>query len=119
MRNAAASRGRRVRHDRNSGALEQIGQRIFQHIATKFNAIISRTQLSDRLRISRRLWMVSAGNHEFGLGQFRRDHVESLDHQLEPFVRSPLAERQNAVDWSTTSREIWEFGSARQDAVGS
>ncbi len=68
MCNAAASRGRRVRHDRNSGALKQIGQRIFRHIAAKLNAIISRTQPTDRLRITRRLRVVSAGDHEFGIG---------------------------------------------------
>ena len=62
--------------------------------------------------------MISAGNHEFRLGQLRSNRIEGLDHKLEPFVGSPFAEGQNAVDRCTTSREVGEFRPSRQNAVG-
>lgn len=48
----------------------------------------------------------------------RSNHIEGLDHKLEPFVGPPFTERQNAVDRSTTPREVGKLGPAREDAVG-
>ncbi len=61
--------------------------------------------------------MVTAGNHEFDLGQLRRDQLEGHNHELKPLIGSPLPECQNAVSGSTPPREVREFGPARKDAV--
>lgn len=63
MRNTAASRGRRVGHDRDRGALKQIGQRLLWNVAAELDAGISRALLADRLCVARGLGMISAGNH--------------------------------------------------------
>jgi hypothetical protein len=63
MRNPAASRGRRVGHDRNRGALKQIGQRLLWNVAAELDAGISRTLSPDRFRVACGLGMISAGNH--------------------------------------------------------
>ncbi len=61
--------------------------------------------------------MVSAGDHELCLGHFGRDQVESLDHQLQPFVSSPLAERQNVSGKRYATREIGKLGAPRENAM--
>jgi hypothetical protein len=117
MRDAAASRGRRVRHDCDRGALKKSGQLIFRNIAAKFYASVSGTLSPNGLRVTRGLRMVASGNHELGFGPLCRDQMEGINHEFEPLVGSPFAERQNAMDWSTTPREVREFGPTRQDAV--
>ena len=61
--------------------------------------------------------MVSSGNHKFRFGQLGSNLVERLDHQLQTFVGSPFAECKNAVDGSSTSREVGELGPARKNAM--
>jgi hypothetical protein len=61
--------------------------------------------------------MVSPGNHEFRLGQLRSDQIKGLNHELEAFVSSPFAESQNAMEGSSTPREIGEFRPARKYAM--
>jgi hypothetical protein len=62
--------------------------------------------------------MVSPGNHQLGVRQLLSDEIKSLDHQLQTFVSSPLAERQNAVLWSSAPGKIRGFRPARQYAMG-
>jgi hypothetical protein len=61
--------------------------------------------------------MVSSGNHELGFGHLLCNAVESFDHELETLIRSPFPEGENAVDGSTTSREVGELRPAREDAM--
>ncbi len=63
MRNTAASRGRKVGHDRDGGALKQIRQRLLRNVAAELDAGISRTLLADRLCVACGLGMISAGDH--------------------------------------------------------
>ena len=62
--------------------------------------------------------MISAGNHKLGLGQSLCNLVEGLNHELETFVGSPFAERENAVDGISSSRKIRELGPPCENAVG-
>ena len=61
--------------------------------------------------------MVSTGNHKPGVRQLCSDQVICLDHQFEAFVRSPLAEGENAVNRATAPREIRDLRTTRENSV--
>jgi hypothetical protein len=63
--------------------------------------------------------MISSSDYELGLGQSLRDLFERLDHQLETFVGSPFAERENTVDRISSPRKIGDLGPARKNPVRS
>jgi hypothetical protein len=115
--NAAASRGRRVWHDRDGGTLKQVRQCIFGDIAPELDARVLGAQLPDQVGVARCLWMVSPGNHQLCVWQLLSDEVKSLYHQLETFVGSPLAERQNSVLGISAPGEVREFRPARKNAM--
>ncbi len=62
--------------------------------------------------------MVRSGNHQLGFGYLGSNQIECLDHEFETFIGSPFAESENAVDGSSTSREIGELGPACKNAMG-
>ena len=63
--------------------------------------------------------MVSSADNQLGVRQSCIHNLERLNHQLEPFIRSPFSERQYAVLWIAATGEIRVFGPARQNAMGS
>jgi hypothetical protein len=97
VRDTAATRGRRVRHDRDGRVLEKIGQSILMHVAGEFDFRVCRALVFHRLHIARGVRMVPSSNHQPGVGQGFRHILESLSHQLQALVGSPFAEGQNAV----------------------
>jgi hypothetical protein len=67
------------------------------HIAGKFNGRIARALPRHRFHIARGLRMIAAANNQFGMGQACVHQMERLNHKFEPFVGTPLAEREDAV----------------------
>ncbi len=118
VRHSATSGRRGIRHHRDRRALEKIRQALFVHVAGKFNARIAGTFFLHRFHIARRLRMISSTNHQSGVGQGFRNVIESFDHQLQPFISSPLAKSQDAMLWISPAREIRILGFARKNAVG-
>jgi len=117
VRHPAASCGGRVRHHRHSRTLEQFWQVIFRYVSAKLDALISFALPLHGFDITRRLRMISSSDYEFGLRHFFSQEIESLYHQLEAFISSPLSESQDAVNRISPSREIGEFRPSRQNSV--
>lgn len=92
MRYAAAPRGRRVRHHRDSRTLEQICQIVLSYISAKFDAVLACALLLHRLDVAGSLRMISARNYQSGFRHFFRENIECLDHQPEALVGAPLPE---------------------------
>jgi hypothetical protein len=90
---------------------------IFVHVAGEFNRRISHAFLLHRFHIAGRLRVISAGDHKLGVGKSRCNFLERINHQLEPFVGSPLAERKYSVIRIAAAGEVWILGPARQNAV--
>jgi hypothetical protein len=63
MRNAAATRRRRVGHDGDRGTLEEIGQPILMHVAGELNRRIPSAFLLHGFHISRGLRMVTSADY--------------------------------------------------------
>gem|GEM_PF-1358865 len=63
--------------------------------------------------------MVSAANHQLGIGQRFRHILECFNHQLQPLISSPLAEGQNAMFRIAAAGKIRIFGFSGKNAVGS
>ena len=61
--------------------------------------------------------MIAASNDQLRVWQLLSDEVESLGHELETFVGSPLAEGQNAVLGISAPGKIREFRTARENAM--
>jgi hypothetical protein len=61
--------------------------------------------------------MVSSAHHQAGRGQNLRDQLKRIDHQLEPFVGSPLPESQNAMLRVPAPGKIRALGFSRQNAM--
>jgi hypothetical protein len=86
--------------------LEQSGKPVFIHITGKLDRRISRVLLLQRLNIPSRLRMISPADDELCIRQRVVHNGKRLDHQLEPFVSSPLSERQNAVLGIAAPRKV-------------
>jgi len=63
VRDSAATCGRGVRHNRDRGALEKIGQIVFVDVAGEFDFRICRTLLLHRFDIASGLRVIPACNH--------------------------------------------------------
>jgi hypothetical protein len=63
--------------------------------------------------------MISPADHELGIRQRLVHNRKRLDHQLEPFVRSPLSEGQNAVLWIAAAGKVGILRAARQNSMRS
>jgi len=116
---AATTSGRRIRHHRNRGTLENIWQAILIQIAGKLHSRIVSPLFLDRLNITGSLWMVPAGNDQFDVRQPRCHLLERVDHQFKPFVSSPFAECKNAMLRIAAPRKIRRLRPRGQDAVRS
>jgi hypothetical protein len=73
--------------------------------------------LSDGLRVTRSLRMVSSSDHKLRLGDPRGDEIEGLDHQFEAFIGAPLSERQNTLDGAAAPREVGELRPAGKNPM--
>lgn len=80
MCHTAASRRRGVRHNRNRGRLEQLGQIIFRNVTAKLDALIPSALPLHRVDVARSLRMIAAGDYEFGIGHLLREQIESFNH---------------------------------------
>jgi hypothetical protein len=60
--------------------------------------------------------MIPASDNQSGIGNFVREEFERLNHQFQPFVRSPLAKSQDSVRIAS-ARKFRKFRSAGEDAV--
>jgi hypothetical protein len=63
--------------------------------------------------------MITSANNQFGIGQACVHQLERLNHEFEPFVGSPLAEREDAVLRIASPGKIRIFRPSRQNAVRS
>ena len=61
--------------------------------------------------------MIPACDDQFHVRQSLRDHVESLDHELQPFVRAPFSKSENTVDGIPAACKVREFRPACQNAM--
>jgi hypothetical protein len=61
--------------------------------------------------------VISAGNDEPGVGQSARDNLESLEHQFETFISSPLTESENAMLRIAADIELRILRAASENAV--
>jgi hypothetical protein len=113
-----AATGRRgIRHYRDRGPLKKTRKLVFMNVPGEFNRRILCVLLLHRFHISRRLWMVAAGDDQLGARQSVRNKLERFEQQFKPLVCSPLAESQNAMLWISAPRKIWVFGFPRENAV--
>jgi hypothetical protein len=117
MCNAATTRRRGVRHDRDGRPLEHIRQSILLHVAGELNIGLADALLLDRLHVTSGLGMVPAADDQPGIGQDFCDQLKCINHQLKPFVGSPLAKGQNTVLGIAAPRKIRGFGFSSQNAV--
>jgi hypothetical protein len=67
VRDAAASRGRRVGHDRDGGALKQIGQRVFRNVSAELDSRIPGALLLNGFGVASSLRMISTGDHKLSV----------------------------------------------------
>ncbi len=100
---SAASRGRRIRHYRDRGALKQIGQITLGDVAAKLDSSISRTLLAHGFDVARRLWMIASRDYQSSLWHLGCKKIERLDHQFKALVRSPFSERKYSMMWRTAA----------------
>jgi len=63
--------------------------------------------------------MITPGNYQPRVGPLWGESFECFDHQLQPFVGAPFSEGEDSVQRISAAREIGEFGTARENAVGS
>jgi hypothetical protein len=119
MGHTAASRGGRIRHDRDGSTLEQIRECVFRHIAAEFDSIVARPLLLNGFRVTSGLRVVAPGNHQLRFGHLRGNQIKSLDHQFQTLVGSPFAESQDAVDGRSTPREVGKLWPPGKNAVRS
>jgi hypothetical protein len=83
------------------------------HIAGKLDSRIAHTLLFNRLYVSCGLGVISSRYHQSHVRQLSRHDLERINHQFQPFVRSPLAKCQYSVLGIAPLREIRIFGPLR------
>lgn len=62
--------------------------------------------------------MIATGDDQFRFGNFARNHLERLQHELQPLVGSPFSEGENAMDRISPAGEVGKLGPARENAMG-
>src|SRR5579863_155254 len=112
MRNPARSRGGGIGHDCHGSALEEIRDIFLGHVAPEFDSGIIFVLPRNRCHIARCVRMVPACYQKLRLRRTLSDEFEGLNYKLQPFVSSPLAERQDAMYRIAPSREVGVFGTA-------
>ena len=117
MSNATASCRRRIRHRGDRGALKNVGQTVFVQITRKFDPVIAFPFVLHRLHIAGGLRMISSRNHQSRVRHNCNDQVKRLNEQLEPFIRSPFPEGQDAMLGISTPGEIRIFRPGGQNAM--
>jgi hypothetical protein len=117
MSDSTATRGRRIRHDGDGRLLEKVRQSILMDVTGELDIRIPGVFLFHRLDIARRLRMIASPNHQSRIWQHFGHQLKCVDHQLEPFIRSPLAKGQNAMLRITAPRKIRAFGLPGQNAM--
>jgi len=63
--------------------------------------------------------MIAAGDDQLRIRQGFGDDVECLDHEFQPFIRSPLSESQDAMLGIAAAGKIRILRPARQHAMRS
>jgi hypothetical protein len=86
-------------------------------VAGEFNGGIAGMLFLQRFHIAGGLRMVPSGDYQFGIGRGGAHDLEGFNHELKPFVSSPLAESENAMLGIAAAGKIGIFGPARQNAV--
>jgi hypothetical protein len=89
------------------------------YVSGELNRGISGALLLRRLHIARCLRMISACDHQLGIGKCLNDSLKRINHQFKALVGPPLAEGEYAVLGIAATGEIRIFGSARQNAMRS
>lgn len=61
--------------------------------------------------------MIATCYYEFHVRHLQGQQIERLNHQFQTLVRPPFSESQNALDRSSTAREVRQFRAASQQSV--
>ena len=88
------------------------------HVAGELNCAISSTLFLYGFHIASGLRMVAAADDQLGAWHRVAHNPERINHEFEPLIGSPLAERKDAVLRIAAPRKVRVFGSSRQNAVG-
>jgi len=115
---AAASGGRGVGHYGDGRSLEKIGQAIFIEVSGKFDSRIVGELFLYGLDIAGGLGVVSSRDDEPGLRESLGKNVESLNHEFEALVSSPLTKGEDAMFGIAATGKSGIFGTRGEDAMG-
>src|SRR5689334_5107467 len=117
MRNAAGTCSGRIRHHRDGGGLEQFGNGIFLNVTGEDYARIGTMLASNRFNIPGRFGVIASRNYELNVGHTRSNKRERFENLFEPFVGSPFAKREDAMNRITARRKIRWFRAAGKDSM--
>lgn len=97
--------------------MEKIGQAIFVHVAGELNLRIAGALLPHRFHVAPGLGMIASGDDQLHIGKLFRHQLEGFDHQLQPFVSSPLAEGEDAAPRIAAPGKVGIFGTEGENAM--
>jgi len=117
MRYPAATGRRRIRHYQGRCTLKQVLDLVFLYVSEEVDSRVGRVFTGDRLYVSRRLRMITPGNHQFHIRPPVGNLPECLDHQFQLFVSSPFPESQDAMFRIAAPRKIRILRTVRENAM--